>query len=237
MASLAMTPIATSVAAAAAGKQSIPAVQLAQLDGNSLLLMLPDSLDQARGQQKLEPNRKALERDPGSPVAGNPDGDVTIVEFFDYRCLYCRRFMDRLASLLEVDHGLRFVFKEWPMFGGVSVTAARAALAADRQGRYLEMHKALMVTRLLTEAVILVKAGELGLDLPRLRLDMTSPEVDRQLAATAGLAEELGFRGTPMFVVDQRILRGLPDDTVIAAAVAAARADRRPYRSGSAPIL
>lgn len=169
--------------------------QLAQLDGNSLLLMLPDSLDRVRGREKLEANREALERDPGNPFAGKPEGDVTVVEFIDYRCPYCRRFADRLEPLIKEDAGLRFLFKEWPMFGGASVTAARAALAAARQGRYLEMHKTLMATRLFSDVVILMKAAELGLDLDRLRPDMISADVDRQLAATTRLAEQLGFRG------------------------------------------
>ena len=119
-----------------------------------------------------------LERDPESPVAGNPEGDVTVVEFFDYRCPYCRRFAERLRAMLEADPGVRFVFREWPMFGGVSVIAARAARAADRQSQYLAMHEALMATRLLIEKAILMRAGELGLDLQRLRTDLASSEVD-----------------------------------------------------------
>ena len=151
---------------------------LAQLDGNPLLLMLPDSLNSVRGRQRLEANREVLERDPESPVAGNPEGDVTVVEFFDYRCPYCRRFAERLRAMLEADPGVRFVFREWPMFGGVSVIAARAARAADRQSQYLAMHEALMATRLLIEKAILMRAGELGLDLQRLRTDLASSEVD-----------------------------------------------------------
>ena len=168
-----------------AGPSETRLLQPAQFEGDPLLLMLPDSLNLIRGQQKLEANRDALEHNPETPVAGNPEGDVTVVEFFDYRCPYCRRFAERLETMFEADPGVRFVFKDWPMFGGASVTAARAALAAARQGQYLAMHEALMATRLLTEDVIVMKAEELGLDTKRLQADMASQDIDRQLAATA----------------------------------------------------
>ena len=95
-------------------------------------------------QQRIADNRDALLSDPGSPVGGNPDGDVTIVEFFDYRCPYCKAVAPRLAELLDGDDGIRFVYKEWPILGADSVTAARAALAAWKQDRYQEFHDRLM---------------------------------------------------------------------------------------------
>ena len=97
-----------------------------------------------QSQQQLVTRREDILNDPGSPVGGNPDGDVTIVEFFDYRCPYCRTVAPRLAQLLEEDEGIRFVYKEWPILGPVSEVASRAALASREQGLYEEFHEALM---------------------------------------------------------------------------------------------
>ena len=114
-----------------------------------------------------------LLNDPASPVGGNPDGDVTLVEFFDYQCPYCKTIFPSIQELLAEDRKLRFVFKEIPVLGKDSVFAARAALAARRQGKYLEFHMAVMSAKgKLTEAKVMRLAKTAGLDVDRLRRDM-----------------------------------------------------------------
>ena len=117
--------------------------------------------------------------DPTSPVAGNPDGDVTLVEFFDYHCGYCKRVLGDVMALLDDDAGIRIVYKELPILGPQSVTAARAALAAHMQDpeKYLAFHVAMMSSRArLTEDRVPQMARQMGFDIGRLKADMASPE-------------------------------------------------------------
>lgn len=145
--------------------------------------------------------RKALERDPTAPVLGNPDGDITLTEFFDYNCPFCRKMVDPLHRLILEDKNLRVVFREWPVFGEDSDFAARASLASLQQGGYWRMHKALFATRgRVTEAATLKAARETGLDLPRLERDMTGDAVETHIAGSHLLAEHMGIMGTPTFI-------------------------------------
>ena len=122
--------------------------------------------DQAsRTRNALVKNRVALEDHPMSPVSGNPDGDVTLVEFFDYQCGYCKRSLEPVMDLLESDPGLRVVWKDFPVLGQVSTFAALASMAAQKQGKYVELHKALMgAPDRLTEESVMTIAGQAGLD-------------------------------------------------------------------------
>lgn len=164
-------------------------------------------VDQAR--QQLAARREDILDDPDSPVGWNPDGDVTIVEFFDYRCPYCRAVAPRLAQLKKQDRGIRYVYKEWPILGPVSKVAARAALAARKQGRYEEYHEALMTyPGQLTEKGVFKTAERLGLDVDRLRADMEAPEIAAALARTGDLAQALGITGTPAFVIGNELVPG-----------------------------
>lgn len=159
--------------------------------------------------QQISENRNALLDDPDSPVGGNPDGDVTIVEFFDYRCPYCKAVSPRLTQLLDEDRDIRFVYKEWPILGPVSETAARAALAAWKQGLYLEFHERLMAfAGELDEGGIFSTAADIGLDVDRLRRDMASAEIDEALQRNMALAESLGINGTPAFVIGDTLVPG-----------------------------
>ncbi len=167
--------------------------------------------------------RDRLERDPNSPVGGNPDGDVTIVEFFDYRCPYCKRVAPTVRELLERDGNIRLVYKEWPILGPDSEFAARAALAARKQGKYLEFHDRIMAQERVDETSVLAAARELGLDVERLRADMRSPETERHLAETMELAERLGITGTPAFVVGEELIPGMADRATLEQLVARAR--------------
>ena len=150
-----------------------------------------------------------LLRDPASPVGGNPRGDVTVVEFFDYNCPHCRRAAETVAKLTEEDRGLRLVYKELPILGPDSLVAARVALAAHAQGKYLELHRALMATaEALTGPAVLEIARGLGLDDTRLKAEMWSAEITAAIEKNRALAQALGLSGTPAFVVGTDLIPG-----------------------------
>ena len=157
----------------------------------------------------LAERRGDLVNDPQAPVAGNAQGDVTVVEFFDYRCPHCKRAQPGINALLSEDRGVRVVYKELPVLGPDSVFAARAALAASRQGRYLQLHNAMMDAAMpLTNEAVFALAEASGLDRAQLARDMVSPEVDGMLARNAELARALGINGTPSFVVGDTLIPG-----------------------------
>jgi len=160
----------------------------------------------------LSENRELLENDPNAPVLGNPDGDVTVVEFFDYNCPYCRRVKPHIEALLEEDPNVRLVYREWPILGDGSVFAARAALAAREQGKYEEFHWALMAMQgRAEEASVIRLAGEVGLDIAQLRRDMQAPEIDAHIASSMEMSRALGFNGTPSFVIGDALVPGVID--------------------------
>ena len=204
--------------------EETPAVSDDALDALRGLERRPRRLDPAQFRRQVAAHRDELLHDPDSPVGGNRDGDVTVVEFFDYRCGYCIAMAPRLETLLEADRALRFVYKEWPILGPMSEFAARAALAARRQDRYEDFHAALMRLRgRLTEATVLDAARRLGLDPERLRADMRAPEIDRALDDNRALAAELGITGTPAFVIGDRLVPGAVPLGELKAVIAAAR--------------
>jgi protein-disulfide isomerase len=169
--------------------------------------------------------RGILERDPNAPILGNPDGDVTIVEFFDYNCPYCKRAMPEVNALMAEDTNVRLVLREWPILSEGSAFAARAALASRQQGKYAEMHDALMTMRGRVEAEAVLRiAGEVGLDVEKLKIDMQSPEVEEHIATSMRLADALGFNGTPSFVVGDQLIPGFVEKPQLVEAVTAARA-------------
>jgi protein-disulfide isomerase len=165
----------------------------------------------ARQQAAIAENRSELLKDPASPVGGNPDGDVTLVEFFDYRCAYCRRVVSSMRALLDEDRDLRVVFKELPVLGPDSERAARAALASRRQGGYVPFHFALMAAEDLSLQGIRAAAEAVGLDPDRLEADMSAPEVNAAIQANYALANELGIEGTPAFVIGTQLIPGAVD--------------------------
>jgi protein-disulfide isomerase len=178
-----------------------------------------------RQKATLAARQDDLFRSAASPVGGNPEGDITLVEFFDYRCGYCRRVVDSVRALVDQDQDLRVVFKEFPILGEDSVRAARAALAAERQGLYLPLHFALMATEDLSMAGIMQAAAGVGLDTAQLARDMESPEIQAEIAATYALARDLGIEGTPAFVIDDELIPGAVSQERLAALIDEARAD------------
>lgn len=177
-----------------------------------------------RAVEAIKANAAALFQDPASPVGGNAKGRVTLVEFFDYQCGYCKRVAGELTKLLAADPEIRFVYKEFPILGPVSVFAAKAALAAVPQGKYAAFHEALMLTGdPLTEETVLGLAGGVGLDVGKLKTDMQSQTIAEQLAATAKLAETIGIRGTPALVTPGELYPGAADLPTLRALIARAR--------------
>lgn len=169
--------------------------------------------------------RRAIERDPNAPVLGNPKGDITLTEFFDYNCPYCRKMVPTMQRLIGSDPALRVVFREWPVFGEGSVFAARAALAAWRQGRYWQMHGGLMAMKgRAEEASVLRVARDLGLDEARLRRDMDADRVAEHLATSSELAEHMSLVGTPTLIAGDEGLFGEQSDAALRALLARARA-------------
>ena len=188
-----------------------------------LLQMKRQAEEQARTQAAIRENDDALRAHPMSPVSGNAQGDITLVEFFDYQCGYCKRALATMETMLETDANLRIVWKEFPILGPVSRIAARAAMAADRQGQYLPFHLALMRAPKLSEERVFEIAGETGLDIDRLLRDMEDPAIDAYIEETSALARKLGIGGTPAFVVGDRLVPGVIDAARLNALVAAAR--------------
>jgi protein-disulfide isomerase len=151
-----------------------------------------------------EPGEAAVLRDPDNPVFGNPDGDISIVEWFDFNCPYCRKIEPELRQVVQDDGRVRLVMKDWPILGPVSVTASRMALACKYQGKYDKAHDALIgVSSRLTEPRISELLAGAGIDVDRAKKDLTAhaKAIDAMLARNNETAEGLGFRGTPSFIV------------------------------------
>ena len=177
-----------------------------------------------RRREAIVAHRDALERSPTSPVVGNPDGDVTVVEFFDYRCPYCRSFAKELTKLMENDPGVRVVMKEYPILSTQSIEAARAALAAHRQDGYEAFHFALIEEPGdLSQEHILATAHAVGLDADRLAVDMADPALDDVLRSNYAVAEALEITGTPAIVIGDQVIPGVVDYAQLVELVAAQR--------------
>jgi protein-disulfide isomerase len=173
--------------------------------------------------------QKAMLTDPGSEPAGAPNADVTIVEYFDYNCPYCKKLAPVFEELLKTDHHVRIIYKDWPIFGGVSVYAAKAALAAQRQSKYLLAYHALMNgPRLETPAQVDATLSHAGVNLEALKKDRAnySAEIDALIARNDVEAHALSLRGTPGIVVGRQLLPGIVDLGDLKQLVAAARSSQ-----------
>ena len=231
----AASPIAVHAQEPSFTEDDIKALALEAIRENPAIIqeaveLLRQQEEQARlvaAQRVLTEEREVLERDPDAPVIGNPDGDVTVVEFFDYNCPYCKRAKPEIEGLLEADPNVRFVMREWPILGEGSLFAAKAALAAREQGRYEDMHWALMALPRAEEDSVMRAAADLGLDVDRLREDMEAPAIVAHFERSNELTQALGFSGTPSFVIGDQLLPGLVPAAELEAAVDAVRRDGR----------
>jgi protein-disulfide isomerase len=165
-----------------------------------------------------------LFHDETAPIGGNPNGDVTIVEFFDYRCPYCKQVEPSLEALIKEDPKLRIVYKEFPVLGPASIYASRMALAARMQGKYAAFHDAMMAAKgQIAQETILKVAKSVGLDMDKAKTDMRAPEIEEQLKRNYSLAQDLDIQGTPAFVVGDKLIPGATDIDNLKKLVAAAR--------------
>ncbi len=180
-----------------------------------------------QAKQNLVVRHDEIVSDPGSPVAGNASGDVTVVEFFDYACPHCKNVVPTVKQLLKEDGKIRLVYKEYPILGPASIVASHAALAARAQDKYLPLHDALMALKEpLTEATIFRVAKQVGLDVDRLKTDMAAPAIEALIEKNYALGQALGINGTPAFVIGGEVAPGAVPLARLKQFVARARAPK-----------
>lgn len=168
-----------------------------------------DSKKQAS--QSLEQHKSDIYGDTTSPTIGDPKGDVTVVEFFDYHCGYCKQMMPSLQQLAKDDKKVRIIFREFPILSEDSVTASRAALAVNNiaKDKYFDFHMALMkTTGKFDEKAIMAAAKKVGINTDKLKTEMASNDITAQLDKNRELGESLGIRGTPALIVDDQLVPG-----------------------------
>ena len=184
--------------------------------------------EQERQQQafkdELRKNKDKLVNNPDAPMAGNPDGDVTVVEFFDYNCGYCKKAIGDVVTLVEQDDQLKVVFMELPILSESSRDAARWALAAKEQGKYFEYHTALMkFSGPKTKSTLRRLAKDVGLDVEKLEKDADDPEISKILMKNQEMARSLGISGTQAFIIGDSLSPGYIPLDAMKAAVKSAR--------------
>jgi len=181
--------------------------------------------EMAEQRRAIDSRRDEIFKDPLSAVGGNPDGDVTLVEFFDYRCGVCKRTHPVIEELVKRDGRIRMVYKEWPILGPDSVYASQAAIASRKQdaGKYVAFHNALMTARRVTRDSVLAIAAKTGLDTKRLERDMMAPEVEQIIKRNYSLAQALKINGTPSFIIGNTLLYGARDLETLRQVVSDAR--------------
>ncbi len=172
-----------------------------------------DQITSARMGALIKKHAQEVFRPASSPVVGNIKGDVTVLEFFDYNCGYCKRAFGDVARLVEGDKQVKFILKEYPILSKGSVEAAKVALAAKMQGKYWEFHRAMLENQgQADEASALRTAEKVGIDMARLKKDMASPGVQKEIDDTRALAQKLGIQGTPYFLIADRVIPGAPEN-------------------------
>jgi protein-disulfide isomerase len=180
-----------------------------------------DAEAQAKVRQAIVTERDALLHDPSSPEGGNPHGDATIVEFFDYRCPYCKEVEPSLETLLKEDGKLRIVYKEFPILGPASLYAAHVALAARAEGKYDTFHRAMMAVKgTIDDDVVRRTAESVGIDVKKLTTAIDGEQVEHIVKDNYALAQMLQIDGTPAFIVGDTLLPGVADIDTLRKAVA-----------------
>jgi len=185
-----------------------------------------DAAKKANAKQALANSHEQLINDPDAPIGGNPKGDVTVVEFFDYRCGYCKKVHPSLIKLIDSDKNLRFVYKEFPILGPQSIIASKAALAVSRiaPAKYQEYHDVLMTSQgALTKAIVLKMAANVGIDADAVGKEMEVPEIEKIIHKNYKLAQQLNINGTPAFVIGDQLLPGAADYDTLKDMIAKAR--------------
>jgi protein-disulfide isomerase len=172
----------------------------------------------------LSKYRQKLERDPRDFVA-NPNGSITVVEFFDYRCGYCKLAAPQVVQLIKEHPDVRFVFKEFPIFGDVSDAAAKIALSPQAKAKGLDIYQGWMGEKALTNATIDSHLKDAGVDVAAARKAAADPAIERQLLDTRVLASALRLEGTPAFVIGNTLVPGA-DMAAVRAAITVAKADK-----------
>ena len=182
--------------------------------------------DTAKARENVAANRDKLENNVKSPFVGNAKGDVTVVEFFDYNCGYCKRVIGDVAKLVDEDKNIKFVFKDLPILGPGSEIAARAAVAAHfiAPEKYFAFHKALLEFQgQKTEETVLDVAKKSGLNVAKLKEEMKSSRVSELLQSNQELARSIGVNGTPAFIIGGAFNPGAMDLATMKAQIANAR--------------
>jgi len=178
----------------------------------------------AQAQERAKTLMEDIKKDTNLAFAGNPKGDVVVVEFFDFHCGYCKKAFEEIQTLLKEDPNVKVVLYDMPILGPDSYLASKWALAARNQGKYFDYHAALMGHQgQYTEDVLADLAKKIGLDVEKLKKDAADPAIDEELNKHLKTAQELGIQGTPGFLVGDQIFRGYIPYDQLKAAVAQAR--------------
>jgi protein-disulfide isomerase len=214
-------PSATAAGVSADRRQEIEAIIKDYLTNNPEILMEMQTALEAK-MDKLQAERTAVVVKSNAPeifhpafsgVVGNPKGDVPVVEFFDYNCGYCKRALGDVAKLIDKEKQVRFILKELPILSKGSEEASRVALAVKMQGKYWEFYRAMLESQgQANEATALRTAEKVGVDMAKLKRDIASPEVRKEIEDTRALAQKLGIQGTPHFMIGDRIIPGAPEN-------------------------
>ena len=184
-----------------------------------------EALDRRQNASGLASAADDLYRGTGDLVAGNPDGSIVMIEFFDYNCGYCKRALPDVLQLIGASKDVKIIMKEWPILGAGSLYASRAALASHQQGKYWEFHLALMSERRVDEAKVLEVAEKIGLDMEKLKADMNSAAVLSTIKTNSTTADKLGIQGTPAFIIGEQLFPGAVGYAKLAEAVEKVRKD------------
>jgi protein-disulfide isomerase len=171
-------------------------------------------------------SRENVLKEPAIPVAGNIQGDITIVEYFDYQCPYCKKVHPELSKVVKEDGNVRLIFKNWPIFGGISITAARLVMALQYQGKYVDAHEVIMTaSNRLTEQRLKELLIQIGVDLDRANIDLTThaADIDAALERNNDQAKAFGFQGTPAFIIGTFRIPMVLDEAAFRQAIGDAR--------------
>lgn len=235
MAAIALPTVARAEMTAEQKKEVEALVHQYILDNGGLLI---ESVNKFQSKQEEEVNAKAevkakelletLKKEKIKSIAGNPDGDITVVEFFDYNCGYCKKAFEEIQSLLKDDKNVKVVLYDMPILGPDSVESAKWSLAARNQDKYFEYHKALMLHQGgKDEATFKKLAEDAGLDAEKLAKDKADPAIDAEIKKHIDTAHELGIQGTPGFMINEKVFRGYIPYDAIQSTIKGLRADAK----------